>query len=291
MITSSKNRGRLSRRRIGMKLNSFLFAIFFPLVPSLFAQDTVNGRWELVWSDEFSGPSIDKSVWNFEIGFIRNKEPQYYTDRAENAYIENGNLVIETRMEDYQGAPYTSASLNTRGKKAFLYGRIEMRAKLPEGNAIWPAFWTMGEKGRWPHCGEIDIMEMWGGEIEEIWGEKGNNDLGDGVTTGCIHYADENGKHVSGGLGKYRLPGGKKCADDYHIYAIEWSTDEIKWFFDDVNFKNFRIDTEPKRQAFQQPHFILVNSAISPTVKPGPTVDTLPQKYFIDYIRIYEGRR
>ena len=96
---------------------------------------------------------------------------------------------------------------------------------------------------------------------------------------------------MSGGLGKYRLPGGAKCADAYHIYAIEWDADGIKWFFDDVNFKNFKIDTDAKTQGFQQPHFILVNNAISPTVKPGPTADTLPQKYFIDYVRIYERKR
>lgn len=278
-----------------MKLNRFVPPILVALAPTLFPQDTdspgAKGSWKLVWSDEFNGPSIDKSVWSHEIGFIRNKEPQYYTDRSENSYIENGNLVIETRMENYRGAPYTSASLNTRGRKAFLYGRIEMRARLPKGNAIWPAFWTLGEQGRWPRCGEIDIMEMWGGEIDEIWGRKGSNGLGDGVTTGCIHYADENGRHVSGGLGKYRLPGGAKCADSYHTYAIEWDADRIRWFFDDVNFMNFELDTEAKRSGFRHPHFILVNTAISPTLKPGPTADTLPQKYYIDYIRVYQRDR
>lgn len=278
-----------------MKLNSLVLVILLVLIPSVFSQEAsspgARAQWKLVWSDEFNGPSIDRSVWSYEIGFIRNKEPQYYTDRAENSYIENGNLVIETRMENYQGAPFTSASLNTHGKKAFQYGRIEMRAKLPKGNGIWPAFWTLGEKGRWPRDGEIDIMELWGGEIEEIWGSKGDNGLGDGVTTGCSHFADENAKHVSGGLGKYKLPGGAKCADAYHIYAIEWNAEEIKWFFDDVNFMSFKIDTDSKRVAFQQPHYILVNTAISPTAKPGPTPDTLPQKYFIDYVRVYESTR
>lgn len=295
MRTSSENQHVMSRKGTTVKLNSFALAILLILAQSAFPQEAnssgATGQWKLVWSDEFNGPTIDTSVWNYEIGFIRNKEPQYYTDRAENSYIEKGNLVIETRRENYQGAPYTSASLNTRGKRTFQYGRIEMRAKLPKGNAIWPAFWTMGEEGGWPRCGEIDIMEMWGGKIEEIWGRKGNNGLGDGVTTGCIHYADENGKHVSGGLAKYRLPSGAKCADAYHVYAIEWDAAEIKWFFDDVNFKHFKIDTDAKRQGFQQPHFILVNTAISPTVKPGPAADTLPQKYFIDYVRIYERKR
>jgi beta-glucanase (GH16 family) len=278
-----------------MKLNVLVLAILLAVVQSIFPQaadsPVAQAKWKLVWSDEFNGPAIDKSVWEFEIGHIRNKEPQYYTDRPENSYIEDGNLVIETRMENYRGAPYTSASLNTRGRKAFQYGRIEMRARLPKGNAIWPAFWTMGEKGRWPRCGEIDIMEMWGGEIEEVWGKKGDNGLGDGVTTGCIHYADENGKHASGGQGKYSLPDGAKCADAYHIYAIEWDANEIKWFFDDVNFMDFKIDTDARRQAFHQPHYILVNTAIAPTLKPGPTTDTLPQKYYIDYVRVYERDR
>ncbi len=275
-----------------MKPNFLLLAVVFALIPGLFAQTAGSpggkGPWKLVWSDEFNGPAIDRSVWGYEIGFVRNKEPQYYTDRPENSYIENGNLVIETRMENYQGAPYTSASLNTHGKKAFLYGRIEMRAKLPEGNGIWPAFWTLGEKEGWPRGGEIDIMELWGGQIDEIWGRKGDNGLGDGVTTGCSHFADDNGKHVSGGQGKYRLPNGAKCSDAYHIYAIEWDPDGIKWFFDDVNFMNFKIDTAAKRHSFQQPHYILVNTAISATAKPGPTEDTLPQKYFIDYVRVYQ---
>lgn len=275
-----------------MKLNSTLLLICFATLQSVLAQVAnppgTPAGWRLVWSDEFNGPEIDRSVWDYEIGFIRNKEPQYYTDRPENSYIEDGNLVIETRMESYMGAPYTSASLNTRGKKAFRYGRIEMRAKLPKGNAIWPAFWTLGEGGHWPRDGEIDIMEMWGGEIEEIWGSSGDRGLGDGVTTGCIHYADEDGKHVADELAKYRLPDGAKCADAYHIYAIEWDAEEIKWFFDDVNFKNFKIDSAAKRRSFQQPHYILVNTAISPTLKPGPTAETLPQKYFIDYVRVYE---
>ena len=164
-----------------MKLNSFVLAIVITLVQSLFPQEAnspgAEAQWKVVWSDEFNGPAIDKSVWNYEIGLIRNKEPQYYTDRAENSYIENGNLVIETRMENYRGAPYTSASLNTRGRKAFLYGRIEMRARLPKGNAIWPAFWTMGERGRWPRCGEIDIMEMWVGKSRRL-GQKRKQRIG-----------------------------------------------------------------------------------------------------------------
>ena len=100
---------------------------------------------KIIFEDHFDGDTIDRSKWQFEIGFIRNHEPQYYTDRPCNAYVEDSMLHIVTLREDYEGAKYTSASLNTEGKFSCTYGRIEMRAKLPWSKGIWPAFWTLGE--------------------------------------------------------------------------------------------------------------------------------------------------
>lgn len=104
-------------------------------------------KWKLVWCDEFNYEGLpDSSKWGYEVGFVRNKEPQYYTyKRLENAYVENGKLIINARKEDYKGAHYTSASLNTQGIAEFQYGRMEMRAKVPKGLGSWPAFWMLGE--------------------------------------------------------------------------------------------------------------------------------------------------
>ncbi len=254
----------------------------------LAAAETDRPGWKLVWSDEFDGTEIDRSVWKFEKGFIRNKEPQYYTDRKENAYLDNGNLVIETKLEEFQGAPYTSASLQTRGTKSFQYGRIEMRAKLPHGNAIWPAFWTMGINGGWPKCGEIDIMEMWGGPNKR-WGKNKTGGWGDGVTCAKAHWFDVESDKKTQNVGNcFELPDGKKCADDYHLYAIEWDADQIVWYFDENVVDTMKIETEGQKMGFRQPHYILINTAVAPYVKPGPFPEMFPTKYIIDYIRVYE---
>src|SRR5215475_5915024 len=136
--------------------------------------------WKLVWSDEFDKPGlVDPAKWDYEVGLIRNNEAQYYTrERKENARVEDGMLVIESRKElfknpDYnpaaqgkstrrnrESSEYTSASITTRGKASWTYGRIEVRAKLPSGRGTWPAIWTLGTNTQvsWPGCGEIDIM-------------------------------------------------------------------------------------------------------------------------------------
>jgi beta-glucanase (GH16 family) len=229
--------------------------------------------WKLIWKEEFNKSKIDTSIWKFEKGLIRNSELQYYTDRAENAHIKNGKLFITTIKENYEGFNYTSASLQTRGSKSFLYGRIEMRAKLPSGPAIWPAFWTLGNDLDWPNCGEIDIMEMFGSES------------GDKIVTGNVHW-QKDGKHTSMGE-QHELLNGKKLGDNFHIYAIEWDKDEIKFFFDDICYFTFPIDDDAKAHGFRQPHFILINTAVHPWTK-GVENNTYPQQYIIDYIRVYQ---
>ena len=133
-----------------------------------------RGPWTLVFADEFDTEgALDPAKWGYEIGSIRNNELQYYTSRSENVRAEKGTLLIEGRREAYQGYAYTSASINTRGRFEFLYGRVEVRAKLPTGNGTWPAIWMLGtnigEVG-WPTCGEIDIMENVGFEPLKIYG-------------------------------------------------------------------------------------------------------------------------
>ena len=186
------------------------------------------GEWKLVWSDEFDKPGPpDPAKWSYEEGFIRNNEAQYYTrERAENARVENGMLVIEARKEQFKNpsydptakeqgrggrgrehAEYTSASLTTRGKAAWTYGRIEVRAKLPSGRGTWPAIWTLGtnRQAGWPACGEIDIMEFVG--------------FDPGIIHANIHTKKYN--HVMGtGKGdKITIP---DASEKFHVYAIEW---------------------------------------------------------------------
>jgi len=242
------------------------------------------GGWELVWSDEFDHQGLpDPTKWGYEEGFVRNRESQYYTRaRLENARVENGLLIIEARKEHFtptNRAPveYTSASLVTLNKMNWRYGRIEVRAKLPQGKGVWPAIWTLGtneSKVHWPACGEIDIMEFVGKETDNIYG--------------TLHYAVD-GKHQSdGGKLETNNPSG-----DFHIYAIEWSTNRIDFFFDKEKYHSVLIDKAGKGEdnPFRKPHYLLINFALGGSWG-GPIDETLlPQKFQIDYVRIYRQKR
>lgn len=236
---------------------------------------------EPVWSDEFDYQGLpDTTKWDFEEGFLRNNESQYYTrKRLENARVENGMLVIECRKEHYtpeNHAPveYTSASLITLNRAEWQYGRIEMRAKLPQGKGVWPAFWTLGTnitKVGWPACGEIDIMEFIGRENNTIYG--------------TLHYAVD-GQHQSD-PGKIEA---EKPYDDFHIYAVEWFADRIDFFFDNTKYSTVHTDKAGKGDdnPFRKTHYLILNFALGGDW--GGLVDdtVLPQKYLIDYVRIYK---
>ena len=240
-------------------------------------------EWELVWSDEFDYQGLpDKAKWDYEEGFVRNHESQYYTRaRLENARVENGMLVIECRKEHFTPAnhlpvEYTSASLVTRNKASWQYGRIEVRAKLPQGKGVWPAIWTLGtniSKISWPACGEIDIMEFVGKEPKNIHG--------------TIHYAVD---------GKHQSDGGKLEADkpygDFHVYAVEWDTNRIDFFFDGKIYHTVLIEKAGKGEdnPFRKPHYLLINFALGGSWG-GPIDETIfPQKYLIKYVRIYKQK-
>jgi len=201
-------------------------SLIFILLGSCFAQ---ANEWTLVWSDEFDYVgSPNEAKWDYEQGFVRNRELQYYTKaRKENARVENGNLIIEARKETWPNPAYqpdsqaarwqrareyanfTSASLITKGKASWTYGRVEVRAKLPTGRGVWPAIWMLGmniDQVGWPTCGEIDIMEYVGFDPNTVYAN--------------VHMAKYN--HVKG-TGK----GSKITADkpymSFHVYAIEWT--------------------------------------------------------------------
>jgi beta-glucanase (GH16 family) len=248
---------------------------------------TVPG-WTLVWSDEFNlpdGSSPDASKWNLVTGGngFGNAELESYTNRPQNAEIQNGNLVITALKESYTGADmvpqnYTSARLNSSNKFQQAYGRFEARIKIPYGQGIWPAFWLLGSdistKG-WPRCGEIDIMENIGREPSTIHG--------------TIH-----GPGYSGGKGigsPFSFPDSRKFADDFHVYAVEWSPNQIKFFVDNNLYATRAPSDLPAgtKWVYDHPFFILLNLAVGgkwPGDPDGTTV--FPQQMLVDYVRVYK---
>ncbi len=238
--------------------------------------------WRLVWSDEFdkSGPP-DAAKWTYEEGKLRNHEAQYYTNaRPENARVEGGMLVIEGRKEPFSSpdgkhhAAYTSASLTTEGLAAWTYGRVEVRAKLPEGRGVWPAIWMLGNNIHtigWPRCGEIDIMEFVGKEPAFVHG--------------TAHYSKD-GKHASSG-DKTAIA---DPATGFHTYAVEWWPDQIDFFFDEKKYHTVPIDNAGagEENPFRKPQYLILNFALGGDWG-GPIDDSkLPQKFLIDYVRVYQ---
>ena len=240
-----------------------------------------DGQWELVWNDEFNYEGLaDESKWNYESGFVRNREKQYYTKaRPENARVEDGALIIESRKEKYAGGDYTSASLHTWHKAEWLYGRIEVRAKLPTGKGMWPAIWMLGVNRRqvgWPACGEIDIMENVGFDPDVIHAN--------------IHTKAYNHKIGTNKGAKIR---DKKPYEQYHVYAIEWFEDRIDFFFDDEKY--FSFENEGKRNdawPFDKPHYLILNAAVGGSWGGQKGIDDniFPQKYDIDYVRVFRQK-
>jgi beta-glucanase (GH16 family) len=226
----------------------------------------------IIWTDEFNYSGLpDSTKWGNEVGFIRNHELQYYTNRRiENSVVKNGCLMIIGRKESYNGADYTSASINTLGKFSWKYGRAEARIKLPAGQGLWPAFWMMGDDRPavgWPKCGEIDIMEHINAELKAY---------------GTAHW--DNGGHVQSG-GNIRTDVTK-----WHVYAVEWNQDSIRWFLDDqrywgVSIKNSENDT----QEFHEPFYLLLNLAIGGDWPKNPDATSIfPDTMYVDYVRVYQ---
>ena len=221
------------------------------------------------------GTPTNTAIWKYEIGYIRNNELQFYTRRPENVRLENGQLIVEARREDYQGSRYTSARLKTQGLKAWKYGRVEARIKIPRGQGIWPAFWMLGDNiltEPWPRCGEIDILENIGKEPA--------------IVHGTVHGPGYSGVHGVGGL--FELSTGA-FADDFHVYAIEWEAEQIRWLVDEKLYLTVTPKDVPSRWVFDHPFFIILNVAVGGGWPGNPTDDTLfPQSMLVDYVRVYK---
>ncbi|MEH7444107.1 carbohydrate binding domain-containing protein [Bacillus sp. JJ1122] len=270
-------------------------------------QDGKNNKseWSLVWSDEFNGKEIDRSKWTYDIGnWIvdengngitpgwGNNEKEYYTDSNENAFINDGKLVIKAKKEqvtDQFGTyDYTSAKLKTKGLFSKKYGRYEMKAKLPVGKGLWPAFWMLPEEdkyGSWAASGEIDIVEAWGSRPNTV--------------AGTIHYGEgwPNNKYTGK---EFDLPE-KRGIDKWHTYALEWEPGELRWYVDGElyqtqnkwyskgkdNAANFSYPAP-----FDQEFYLVMNLAVGGWFD-GEVDETtkFPSQMEVDYVRVYDLKK
>ncbi len=236
---------------------------------------------QLVWSDEFEGTSLNLDNWNYNIGNgcnegicgWGNEELEVYTDDVDNVFVESGKLTIRA-TEDSPGN-YESGRILTENKKVFKYGRIDIRAKLPEGQGIWPALWMLGNNigdVGWPKCGEIDIMEAVG--------------QFPAVTYGTIHYDVDGYQFTSS---SYSLNENKKFSDQYHVFSILWDRNKIIWYVDYEPFKTISSSSVGLTYPFNQEFFFIMNLAVG-GLWPGPPDETtvFPQQMEIDYIRVFQ---
>jgi beta-glucanase (GH16 family) len=242
--------------------------------------------WTLTWADEFNGSDgspVDPSKWSHDVGGNGwgNAEREYYTDGAQNAVQQGGNLVITATTAgasqykcSYGTCQYTSARLLTKMKFAQQYGRIESRIQIPFGQGLWPAFWMLGSNIStvpWPACGEIDIMENIGKEPTMVHGS--------------LHMTGANFS------GTFTLPNGGKFSDAFHTYAVEWDASAIRFYVDDQLYETRTPANVPNggKWAFDQPFFILLNVAVGGQWPGNPdTTTTFPQTMKVDWVRVYQ---
>lgn len=256
---------------MSLVISSLMVSSFIPTVTA-----KADTGWNLAWSDEFNGTNINTSNWKYETGGDGwgNNELECYTNRSENARIENGNLVIEARKENYSGMNYTSARLKSQGLKNWTYGKVEARMKLPAGQGVWPAFWMLGEnisQVSWPKCGEIDIMEHINNES---------------AIHGTIHWdSTGNNTHAQYGAASPNID-----VTQYHVYSIEWDASSIKWFVDGTQYLEANIANNINgTEEFHKPFFILFNLAVGGNWPGNPDGSTpFPAKMYVDYVRVYQ---
>ncbi|MDX9912747.1 MAG: family 16 glycosylhydrolase [Phycisphaerales bacterium] len=252
------------------------------------AATNAHAQWSLVWSDEFDGTSLDTSKWEPMIGDGTNygnpgwgnNELQYYTSRSQNITVQDGNLTITARRENFGGREYTSARLRTLNKADFLYGRIETRAKVPAGAGAWPAFWmlpTNSPYGGWAASGEIDVIETINGATS---------------AHGTIHYGGNWPNNTSNGGSR-----SGNWSQDFHTYAIEWEPQRIRWFVDGQLYHTAGANVWYSSAAggndfapFDSPFHLLLNLAVGGNWPGPPSQSTpFPLRYELEYVRVYEA--
>ena len=297
-----------------MKKNYFLLVIIFQLlcasnyaairsiksdskkVKAATVKDTLinptSGGYKLVWADEFNknGP-VDTNNWRYERGYVRNKEFQWY--QPENVTCQNGYLIIEAKKthipnplysktdttwkKSRQFIDYTSGAIETAGKKSWKYGRFVMRARINTGMGLWPAFWTLGEKGSWPSKGEIDIMEFY------------KNNLLANIALGT----EKPGKALWYSTRKPISTFGKDWSSKFHVWRMDWDENGISLYVDDMLLNQVKKDSLNNRnqsgiKPYQQPHYILLNLAIGGQSGGDPSQTAFPNEFEVDYVRVYQ---
>lgn len=243
--------------------------------------------YELVWHDEFDGETLDRADWNREIrkAYWTNNELQAYTGGDANIFIRDGVLVLKAlRHVDENGSvTYTSGKVQTQDKHDFLYGKIVVRARVPQGQGLWPAIWMMPTReskyGSWPRCGEIDIMEILGHQTH--------------IAYANIHY----GEPHANSQGVYTLEDGTTFADDFHEFSVEWEPGEFRFYIDGQLYHTVNdwysasFGTErPFPAPFNQTFYIQLNLAVGGTWpgNPDETTDFEHAEFEIDYVRVYQ---
>lgn len=246
-----------------------------------------SSGWTLVWSDEFNGTNgstPDPAKWTYDLGGggWGNQELETYTNRAVNAQVQNGSLVITAQRETFTGndgitRDYTSARIKTQALFSQAYGRFEARIKIPKGQGIWPAFWMLGSDfptAGWPRCGEIDVMENIGREP--------------GIVHGSLH-GPSSSATTSDLTSSFALPAGQNFADGFHVYAVEWEPDTVRFYVDATNFATFTRAQWPQsgQWVFDHPFFIILNVAVGGVWPGSPDATTqFPQQMLVDYVRV-----
>lgn len=244
-------------------------------------------EWELYWSDEFEGNALDRSKWNIETGTNGPivKDPN-------NVKVEDGNCVITIEKDHPRdGYQYSSAYVTTAGKFSFCFGRLEFRAKLPTGQGMWPALWTMGDnyftlgndEVAWPRCGEIDVMELVGTS-----GESGNPFANKTVWT-TLHWGPSRDAHEEAHKETLIF---SSLSEEYHTYAIEWDEQKIVWFVDDKELMTVTLDDPDMGMAFIQKHWLIMNINL---YEWGNTAfnEFTPElaHMYVDYVRVYKEKK
>lgn len=255
---------------------------FVPLPNAGFDAPTTYPGYQMKWSDEFNGTTLNTNNWVYEIGDgcpncgWGNNELQSYTNSPQNLFMNNGSLIIEARRENTAGKNYSSARIKTQGKQSFKFGRIDIRSVMPVGQGIWPAIWMLGDNittASWPACGEIDIMEYLGHEPNYVHG------------TGHwgVNFASHQYK------GNFLQSQGDDFTQAWHVFSIIWKQDEITWLVDDQPFFTLNPGVTGPSYPFNNSFFFILNMAVGGNWPGNPDGTTVfPQRFAVDYVRVFE---
>ena len=268
-------------------------ALLLILIPRDAASQKQPG-YKLVWADEFNkNGKPDTANWSYEEGFVRNLEDQWY--QTDNAFCENGLLIIEARREArknplYEAGSndwrkkrdsihYSSSCIITRYKQQWQYGRFEMRARIDISDGMWPAWWTLGVSKRWPANGEIDIMEYYR----------------DQLLANFVVLAKEGKQEWHTEIKKVSELGGKEWASKFHVWRMDWTKDFAALYVDDMLLNKISVDSLVNKDGsnfypFRQPHYMLLDLAIGGQNGGDPSNTSFPRRFEVDYVRVYQEK-